>query len=1244
MVLLLFAALLAPLFVDWTGFRQQFEDQASRIIGKKVVVHGSVDARLLPFPSITMNDVWVGSEPDGQPQVRVSRFSMDAELAPVLSGEALIFDMRIEDMDARIRLLPDGTLDWMRGSKPEIPARSIVLENVRVSNGNVTFIDEQSGRTRKITGLNAAMSAKSLAGPWKAVGDAALDGEKGRFAISTNLDEKGQDGMWLRARITPSSRPVGAELEGQLALVDGRPVYKGNFLAFLQQSEESQKANPQEPQPRLKGSFELTNEKIRIPDYRLEVGDEADPYVVTGEATLDTGKDQEFLLLADGQQIDVARIDYNGDAGKTGRDPGDTVRKRFERFAEIASSIPVPTVPGRASLKLPAILIGDTAIRDVRLDVRPAGGGWVVDNAIATLPGRTQLEAKGVLGLKGAPSFNGHLLVASRQPSGLSSWLSGEVDPVIRDLKTLGFEANVRLTPDLQRFDQLELQVGGDNLKGRVERQSANGQPPSLSAVLNGNRIDLDALRGLATLFGKDGKADLSGHAIAAELKADRFAAFGMEARQTETVFTLANNALAIERFSTRDLAGAQITAIGRAGFGGDGFDANGRLSFKTGDPEPFLAMIAQKLPADPLLGHLMRNASWFGKTELKVTLAAGGKDQTGLSVKLAGTTNGSRVNLDLGLANPAAYPKGAGLNLQATLENPRADVLLGQAGLAPLPLDGLDKGVLSLRIAETKDNDNDVALNFNAGKTAFSLKGKADLQNPAGLSGSFQTTFESDDATPYLLMSGLGLPQMAYGLPTRLAAGLAVSPEALAISSIDGAIGSNTVTGNITVDRKAENLKASGALQLSEADLGWLAEAVYGPIRDADNNFSDSPLGQSLLAGTDITLDVQAGTFFPDVTGPIRNFKARLAASDGELTLSDAAGDWVGGAFKGSARMGNVNGAGYLQMNVQAENGNASAISWYRGDQPLLDGRFAMKLSGESAGKSVAELVSGLGGSGEMRFGNLSVNGLNLGLLLPVLKAIDKTEGEINVSRVDPLVKALISRGTTAVGDVTVPFSLGSGKLDVQPVTANLDGTSLSAEGEADLASGRLRASVTLALDAGADAVEGADPSLRLDFTGPTASPELKIDTLGLTNYLSLRAFERERHRVDRLQAIAQEKLRLRREAQFYKARGEERARLRAEEEARRKAEAEAAAKARAEAEAKAAAEAEAKARADAEAKAKADADAKARAAAEEKARADAEHNRVLNLGTLPPATPQLPVTPGQEVIRGGELAPPAP
>ena len=80
-MLALFAALIAPYFIDWSSYRTAFEAEASRIIGQPVKVRGDADARLLPFPSVTFSDVVVGDE--AEPAMTISRFSMDAELGAV---------------------------------------------------------------------------------------------------------------------------------------------------------------------------------------------------------------------------------------------------------------------------------------------------------------------------------------------------------------------------------------------------------------------------------------------------------------------------------------------------------------------------------------------------------------------------------------------------------------------------------------------------------------------------------------------------------------------------------------------------------------------------------------------------------------------------------------------------------------------------------------------------------------------------------------------------------------------------------------------------------------------------------------------------------------------------------------------------------------------------------------------------------------------------------------------------------
>ena len=275
----------------------------------------------------------------------------------------------------------------------------------------------------------------------------------------------------------------------------------------------------------------------------------------------------------------------------------------------IAADIPIPQVPGRASLKLPAIVIGDTTVRDVRLDLRPDGAGWMVDNAVAQLPGRTQFEAKGRLQLSGQRAFRGEMLVASNQPSGLATWLAGSVDPAIRKLKTAGFSATVNLTDTLQQFERLEVAAGPAVLRGRIERQALDGVPPNLSLQLKGNSIDLEALQALAGLVAGDAStATLLSHTIAADLSADQFSAFGEDASDVQLVATLKNGQLQAERVSIGNIAGTQLALSGRMSGEMAAPVISAKMKLASPDLTPFLKMIERHAAAHPALERLVKS------------------------------------------------------------------------------------------------------------------------------------------------------------------------------------------------------------------------------------------------------------------------------------------------------------------------------------------------------------------------------------------------------------------------------------------------------------------------------------------------------------------------------------------------------------------------------------------------------------------------------------------------------------
>lgn len=1144
-VVVLFAALLAPFVLDWSSFRLEFEQQASRMLGKKVSVHGDVDARLLPFPSITLHDVRVGQDLDGQPLAQIASFSMDMELAPFLSGEARIFDMRIDEPTVRVRILKDGTLDWMRGSHPAIPTRVVVIEDVHISNAAIAVIDEQSGRSRNLTGLTAEMSAASLAGPWRGDGNGILDGEEARFSLVTGAVDVEKRRLPLRLRLWPEEEPLEINLDGELALADNVPTYIGSFTAnVLQDEDETEPVTAPPPGPRVKGGFELTNDRIRVADYRLEVGALNDPYVVTGEATLDTGSRPEFLLTAEGQQIDVNKLGQQGTRGKTGRDAAASAQRRLHAFVEMAASIPVPQVPGRASLKLPAVILNDTTIRDIQLDVRPADGGWTVDKAIATLPGRTRMEASGALVLEDSPSFKGDMLFASTQPSGLADWLSGRVDPAIRQLRSAGFSSKVDLTTDIQRFENLELAIGPATLKGNIERQSQDARAPGLSVDLSGDEIDLDAMRALASLMtGEDAGKSVLDHRLEAKLKAQKFTASGVVAENVDMAFTMAGGVLSLGHLSAGDIAGARVSAAGQIEGSLLDYRGTAKVHFQSADPTAFMAMLKQQLPAHPVLDRLSANATFYSDADLTADLKIG-QETEGASAKIAGIINGSAVKADIELPTLFNLTGGDAMTVVASLDNPKSEILLGQAGLSILPFGGDGPGNLALDIQKSSDGPARATLAFKTGRTALTANGDISLTAEDFAEGQGHVALKSQNLEPYLLLTGIGMPQFGGGLPVDLQADFSLTKKAMDFTSLRGNADGNNVEGGFSIERGSANLKADGALAADTLDLAWLGEAVFGPVSNPENGEPlAEPFSPPVFGDSEVSLDLKAKAFHAGEMGRVTNFSARLLHRGGGISLEDANGDWQGGKFAGKMLISNGNGTGILQTKLHVENANLSSVVWRNGDRPVASGAVSFDASAEASGRSMHDLTAALSGSGEVQFSDLTLHGVNPDLLTRVMTAADASKGDMKETNVAGRVAALLHQGEVALGTVHVPFSISGGELRIQEVRLPSNGLTLAAEGSAGIFESGMNGSVAVTYDVGDEAVAGGDPTVRLLYSGDRTEPRERIDVAALTNFLSMRAYEQERRRVEMLQSSVLEKQRLRREVSLYNFNATERA-----------------------------------------------------------------------------------------------------
>jgi uncharacterized protein involved in outer membrane biogenesis len=111
LIVALVAALVGPLFVDWSRYRAEFEKNSSWLTGLDFRIKGPIDARLLPSPSVVLHDIEFGHARDGN-MVRARALHLEYELGALLRGELRVDDARLEAPEFEIALDEAGRVTW----------------------------------------------------------------------------------------------------------------------------------------------------------------------------------------------------------------------------------------------------------------------------------------------------------------------------------------------------------------------------------------------------------------------------------------------------------------------------------------------------------------------------------------------------------------------------------------------------------------------------------------------------------------------------------------------------------------------------------------------------------------------------------------------------------------------------------------------------------------------------------------------------------------------------------------------------------------------------------------------------------------------------------------------------------------------------------------------------------------------------------------------------------------------------
>lgn len=1144
-VLALFAALFAPYFVNWDKFTKEFEIQASRVIGQDVRVGGKTNLRILPLPFLSFENLQVGRNEDGSPLMTVDQFSLNAELLPFLSGEVRIVDMAMLRPALNLQVAEDGTVAWTSPTEQLVNPELVNIESLKVENGSVTVSGLVGDRLMKLDNIQGDFQANTILGPWRIDATADVDGIASRIKAATGSFQ--DDGsMRLKLDLNRLDEPYNLLLDGAVRLQEEALSYNGNFrVSPFSQLQIEQMDTGVQPLPVFStGTFKSTPKKILVDEYRLEIGSRDDPYIVTGQADINLENDIFFKMQADGRQINVDQLDTSENTEQQS-----TMDARFAAVFDVLKRVPVPTAKGNIDILLPAIAVGDTFIRNVQLNVSPTGEGWVVRKFGISLPGNTTLEANGRLGLKNGFGFSGNLLLASRQPSGLAGWVSGEVDETFRRLNTLGFSSDITISSRQASFENVELRLDDAVLKGKIRRLSGSGLRPAILAELKGNRVNIDELKAIYSLTqNPDQEAP---HELDAKVKADIFEAsfrgMPISAEALDAHMIIKDGSVSIERLNAARLLGAGISTTGSIANILEKPNGNMKLELDAKDGVELLSFAKQFLGNNSLLEHWLSAPELTQDSKLVFELDTTEIENGAKGVLLVkGVTGGSALSLKVGFDGPLGDLTKTPLMISGILGNDQPLVLMQQVGIETLPVDlvsGLDAPArLDFTLAGSGVGGFETQA-FVASETLnISASGAMNTRDWNAYDLDMDITIGSTDLAPFIKAANLPLPVMLdeSALPFSSAFKFVKAGSNLSFQDISGQVSNNRFSGRLDLQREqVARPRLEGELEVSRLALQSLTEAVLGRtnslagllgVGEALTLADDSLFGEALYAGYDANIKVNAQQVFIAEQLEGREFDSRLVMSDGAISLNAFSLKLMDGEVTGDLNLENKQGIVIGDLNYSAQDISSQRFADYVQLPPVFNGNFSLNGSLEANGQTVSALVSSLSGNGFLSGRSIEVNGLKPEVFEQILSATSDQDYEISSDNIQQLVSDLMLLESFEVPILDAPFSINRGVLRARNISQNLDDVELTSDIEVNLPVKMLEANMIVGFKPSRRSqIAGADPQVAFKWQGELASLNRFVDTDGLEGYLSLRAFENSKRRIETLEAQVIEKQRLR-------------------------------------------------------------------------------------------------------------------
>ena len=225
-ILALVTALVGPQFVDWGSYRGEFEARARQLTGLDFRVTGTIDARLLPTPTIMLQGVEFG-RPDESSKVRARALRIEFALGALMRGEWRIAEARLEGPELAAGLDSSGHVAWPL-PKLGFDLEGVSIERLYIADGRAVLADAASDTRLALEQLEFKGELRSLAGPVKGDGSFVVAGQRYPYRVSTGrVAEDG--GVRVRLTVDSVQLPLTTEADVTIWTEQGAPRFEGGI-------------------------------------------------------------------------------------------------------------------------------------------------------------------------------------------------------------------------------------------------------------------------------------------------------------------------------------------------------------------------------------------------------------------------------------------------------------------------------------------------------------------------------------------------------------------------------------------------------------------------------------------------------------------------------------------------------------------------------------------------------------------------------------------------------------------------------------------------------------------------------------------------------------------------------------------------------------------------------------------------------------------------------------------------------